>query len=67
MNTFSMTCSCGDKMDFQAETRDEAVAKAKAMMTQEAIDAHMAQKHPGKPSMTQAQCHAMIEKDLVAK
>ena len=63
---YSMKCTCGDVMDMEAGTRDEAVAKFKEMMTQDAIDAHMAEKHPGKPSMTMAECHAMIEKEVVA-
>ena len=61
---YSMKCSCGDVMDVEAGNRKEAVAKFKAMMTQDAINAHMSEKHPGKPVMTMAECHAMIEKDV---
>ena len=64
MNKFSMTCSCGDVMSVDAENRDEAVMKMKDMMTQEAIDAHCAEKHPGM-TLTQADVHAGIEKDLM--
>ena len=60
-----MKCNCGDTMDMEAENRDEAVKKFKDMMTQEAIDAHMADKHPGQPGMTMADCHAMIEKEVM--
>ena len=66
LTKFVMTCSCGDSMEFPAKTRDEAVAACKAMMKQDAIDAHMSEKHPGMPSMSEAQCHAMIEKQMVA-
>ena len=59
-----MTCSCGDVMDIEAETRGEAVSKMKAMMTQEAIASHMAEKHPSDPVMSVEDCHAMIEKHL---
>ena len=62
---FSMTCDCGDTMGIEANTREEAVMKMKSMMTQDAIDAHMAQRHPGR-TMTVAQVHMGIEKDLVA-
>jgi len=66
MQHFSMTCSCGDVMGVDAENREEALVKIKATMNQVAIDAHMAEKHPGQPSMTEAECHAQIERDLVA-
>ena len=65
MHKFSMKCSCGDTMVMDAETREEAVGKFKAMMTQEAINAHMAEKHPADHAMSMADCHAMIEKDVM--
>ena len=61
---YSMKCSCGDVMDMEASNRNEAVQKFKNMMTQDAINAHMTEKHPGQPSMTVAACHAMIEKEV---
>lgn len=64
MQKFSMTCSCGDVMSFDAETREEAVTQVKNMMTQEVINKHMEEKHPGDPAMSMADCHAMIEKNL---
>ena len=64
MAKFSMLCSCGDKMEMEAGSREEAVSKMKAMMTGEAIKAHMEQNHPGKPLMSVAECHAEIEKNL---
>lgn len=51
-------------MNIDAENRDEAVAKFKGMMSQAVIDEHMANKHPDQPSMTEAECHMMIEKDV---
>ena len=57
-----MTCSCGHTMEKEAATRDEAVMALKADMTEEAIAAHMAEKHAGEPVMSVADCHAMIEK-----
>ena len=65
MATFNMTCSCGDTMTIDADNREEAVSKMKAMMTQEAVDTHMAQYHAGQ-SMAMADVHAGIEKDLQA-
>ena len=61
---YSMQCSCGDVMDREAASRNEAVEGFKKLMTQEAIDAHMADKHPGKPGMSMADAHAMIEKQV---
>ena len=64
MQKFSMTCSCGDVMSVDASTREEAVMQMKDMMTQEAIDGHMQEKHANDPAMSMADCHAMIEKNL---
>ncbi len=67
MQKFSMTCSCGDTFGVEAENREEAVTKMKGMMTQDAIDAHMAEKHPGEATKTMAEVHADIEKGLMAE
>jgi len=64
MRKFSMTCSCGDVMSCDAPTLEEAITQMKNMMTQEAIDQHMKEKHPGGPVISVTDCHAMIEKDL---
>jgi len=66
MPKFSMTCQCGDTMTMDAKNRNEAVTKFKAMMTPDAIAAHMADKHPGKPVMETAQVHASIEQQVQA-
>lgn len=66
MSQFKMTCSCGDTMTVGANSREEAVAQFKAMMDENAIKAHMAEKHPGEPVMSVADCHAMIERDVAA-
>ena len=60
-----MTCSCRDTMTVESVDRNGAVAQFKAMMTQEAIDGHMKDKHPSMPVMSVADCHAQIEKDVV--
>ena len=60
-----MTCSCGDVMEVEAADRNGAVAQFKAMMTEESIKAHMDEKHPGQPTISVADCHAQIEKDVV--
>jgi len=66
MQKFKMTCSCGYTMEHEAADRAGAVAFFKGMMTQEAIDAHLKDKHPGMPALSMADCHAQIERDVVA-
>lgn len=53
-------------MSVEAENREEAVMKMKGMMTQEAIDAHCAEKHPDM-QLTQAEVQAQIDEKLVAE
>ncbi|MBI3626590.1 hypothetical protein HY224_00915 [Candidatus Uhrbacteria bacterium] len=65
--TYSMTCSCGDTVKMEAGNRDEAVAKFQGMMTEGAIAKHMAEKHPGDPVMSVAQCHQMISQEVQPK
>ena len=59
-----MTCSCGDVMKVEAENREEAVSKMKEMMTEDAIKAHSAEKHPGEPVPSVAEAHENIDKNL---
>lgn len=63
---FSMTCSCGDVVPMEAANREEAVAKYKAMMTEEMAAKHFADKHPGQAVPPIDQIHAMIEKEVQA-
>jgi len=67
MAEFSMTCSCGHEMKVEAGSRDEAVGKLQAMMTQEAIDQHLAEYHKNdaqKPTLDMV--HASISQALAA-
>ena len=52
-------------MTVEALDRNDAVGQFKKMMDESTINAHMAEKHPGDPVMSVAECHAMIEKDVV--
>ena len=61
-----MTCSCGDVMSVEAENIDEAKAKMKEQMNQEAIDAHCKEKHPDM-AMTKADVDAQIDEKLAAE
>ncbi len=48
-------------MTVDAGNHGEAVSKFKAMMTEGAIKAHMAEKHPGQPAPTVEQNNALLE------
>lgn len=63
---FSSTCSCGDVMTVDAGSKEEAVTKLQAMMTEDAIAKHMAEKHPGDPVPSMEQAHALIAANTVA-
>ena len=60
-----MTCQCGDVMTCDAASREEAVSQLQATMTEDAISAHMAQKHPGEAVPAAAQIHGMIEQNVM--
>lgn len=48
-------------MSVDASSQEEAATKLKEMMTEEAIAAHTAEKHPGDPVPSVEQSHAMID------
>lgn len=64
--TYSMQCTCGHVLSVDAESREDAVAKMKEMMTQDALEAHLKQYHkPDEPVPTLEQSHAMIDQMVV--
>jgi hypothetical protein len=53
MANWQMTCSCGESMQMDGDTREAAVDKLMAVgMTPDAIKAHMTEKHAGQPIPT---------------
>lgn len=64
MTKFKMNCTCGDVMTIDAGSREEAVSKLQAMMTPDAVAAHMKEKHSGEALMTVDEVHAGIAKNL---
>lgn len=52
-------------MTVDAANRDEAVAKFKAMMTQDAVNQHFAEKHAGQPVPPYDQVMAMIDQNVM--
>ncbi len=62
--TYTLTCSCGDKIMGRGRTREKAVKKMKALLNEAAIYEHMAQKHIGDPVPTIEHVHEVIEQNL---
>jgi hypothetical protein len=60
MAQYGMTCSCGHEVTVQAKDRTEAVAKLQGMMDENAIAAHMSEKHAGEPVPSVADVHRTI-------
>ena len=52
-------------MTVDATDRNDAVAQFKTTMNAASIKAHMEEKHPGDPIMSVAECHAMIEQQVI--
>ena len=46
---WEMNCTCGDAMQAEGESKEEAVGNLMQVMTPDAVSAHMAEKHPGDP------------------
>ena len=63
MNKYAMTCTCGQVMTTDADSKEEAVGKLQDMMTDEAIASHIAEKHPGEPIPSKEQSDTMIEQN----
>jgi hypothetical protein len=67
MAGYTMTCTCGHTMTMEAASREEAVTKFQAGMTQQVLDDHMRQYHkPDEPKPTLEQAHAMIDQMVTA-
>ena len=55
MAMWQMSCTCGDKMQMDGETKEQAADKLMEIMNPPAVAAHMAEKHSGAPIPTQEQ------------
>ena len=64
MAKWQSTCTCGDAMDVEAESKDEAIDKTMAMMTPEMVAAHMAEKHPGQAVPSQEETRTGVESTI---
>ncbi len=59
---FSMKCTCGHVVTVDADNMEGAVEKIQGIMTEDAIAAHMAEKHAGEPVPSKEQSDANIAK-----
>ncbi len=66
MEKFRMTCTCGETFDVDAENRDEAVEKIQSMLNEDAVRAHMEEKHPGQPVPSVGQIHQLVAQFVTA-
>lgn len=57
---FSFKCTCGHLVTVDADSHEDAVKKIQGIMSEEAIAAHMAEKHAGEPVPTKAESDAMV-------
>lgn len=62
--TYKMTCTCGDVMTVEADSKEQADEKMKTLMNEEAVAKHFAEKHAGQPVPSIDQVHANISQDL---
>lgn len=60
---FAMKCTCGHVIDVDAPNHEEAVEKIQDIMSEDAIAAHMAEKHVGEPVPTKEQSDMNIEQN----
>ena len=61
-----MQCSCGQVMNVDAASREEAAEKMKAVMTQQALEEHFKMYHnPSEALPSLDQAHTMIDKSLL--
>lgn len=64
MKKFSFKCSCADVISVDANTKEEAVEKFKAMLTVEEVAKHYTAKHAGQPVPDAASEAAMLEQGV---
>ena len=64
MAKWQSTCTCGDTMDVEAGSKEEAIDKTMAMMTPDAVAAHMTVKHSGQPVPSLEETRAGVESTI---
>lgn len=65
MATWEMTCTCGDKIQAEGGSAEEAVDAMYAAWTMEMVQAHMAEKHAGETPPSQEEVRAAFIESAV--
>lgn len=67
MATYEMSCSCGDTMQAEGDTKEAAVDNLMTHMTPDAVQAHLAEKHAGQtpPSTEQTRAGMLASAHIV--
>jgi hypothetical protein len=65
--TYEMSCSCGDTMQAEGDTKEAAVDNLMSHMTPDAVQAHLAEKHAGQapPSTEQTRAGMLASAHIV--
>jgi hypothetical protein len=59
--TYSITCTCGEKMQVEADTREEAVMELKRSIDELSLANHAAERHPADDAPTIEEMYDIIE------
>lgn len=59
--TYSITCTCGDKMRVEADSREEAVEQLKNGVDELSLANHAAERHPADDAPTIEEMYDIIE------
>ncbi len=62
--TYAAQCRCGIKMKTDADSKDDAIKHLINMMSPNALNVHMADRHPGSPIPSQEDVRQMIESTI---
>lgn len=58
---YRMQCSCGHALYRGADSREAAIERFKAALTQQALDMHYAKYHPGEAKPPLSQMHTALD------
>jgi hypothetical protein len=65
METYEVTCTCGDVMKTEATNEEEAIETLKEQMNEAAVRDHWREMHKGEPVPSVMEVHRMIEDELI--
>lgn len=65
IRTYSITCTCGEKMAVEAKSRDDALFKIRESLDELTMANHAAEKHPAGDAPTMEEMEEIIAVTLV--